>query len=149
MSEPAAPRFRIDTRDRGEWITAAWAPDREWAEEITASLLDRGRCGHVRILDRGALVGEYAIAGDAYRVPAARDVARWLDQAGWRREETDRNGAQVWRLGNRARILVPPPGGPARDDDEDVLRHTLAAIARAENRPLPVVRQEIAAGSES
>jgi hypothetical protein len=61
----------------------------------------------------------------------------YLARQGWTRE-ADRRGAQVWRLRDLARVLVPPPGF---DDSGELAAIAVCAIARTERRrPRDVLR---------
>jgi hypothetical protein len=144
---PPESLYQAELRCRGELLTTAWAMSRPWATQIAASWLagtGAGAC-FVQVWHQDRLVAEYASAADAAvdDLPAPAALERYLEHAGWRRDG-DRNGARVWRLGDRARVLVPPDDGDyGYEDEDDVLRDTLSQVARAEHRPVAAIRQAI------
>ncbi len=69
------------------------------------------------------------------------DVSSYLASKGWQRDG-DWHGASVWRLGTRARLLVPDL--QEYDDADQLIREAVAKIARYEARPEFDVWQDIA-----
>lgn len=69
--------------------------------------------------------------------PVLAALPGYLARRGWTREGNHR-GAQVWRLQNLARLLVPPPG---LADSGELAAAAVCAIARTERRqPRAVLR---------
>ena len=70
-----------------------------------------------------------------------RDVRSYLASKGWQ-QDGDWRGASVWRLGERARLLVP--SRPEYDDADQLIEEAIAKIARYEARPELDVWRDIA-----
>jgi len=69
------------------------------------------------------------------------DVSSYLASKGWERDG-DWNGASVWRLDGKARLLVPDVH--AYDDADQLIGEAVAKIARYEQRPEDEVARDIA-----
>jgi hypothetical protein len=75
--------------------------------------------------------------------PVLAALPGYLAGHGWTREP-DRRGAQVWRLRDLARVLVPPPGF---EDSGDLAAIAVCAIARTERRRPRDVLRAVTAGA--
>jgi hypothetical protein len=114
--------------------------------ETYESVYDLIRAGGLMPVDGRWMTGEDdpgPAAGRRWVTWSLAALPGYLARHGWTRGP-DHRGAQVWQLGSRARILVPPPGFA---DSADLAATALRVIAKHEHREPRDVLHDLAAGA--